>query len=89
MQYYLNNETGERCAVDSYGNLCAPMIMGVNDENIDNHVLRLRVNAGSGLMTVWEQGQWDVSKLMKECSPVDVLDMPVAWLEQFTFFVED
>lgn len=57
-RYYLNQKTGERFAIDSYGNLHAPIISGVNDDNISAIVTRLRVNGGCGLLSFWHSSQW-------------------------------
>ena len=53
MTWYKNLVTGERCRVDEYGNLFAPLLPPVSDGNIDAVKLRMKVNAGSGMGAIW------------------------------------
>ena len=78
-KYYRNTKNDERVAVDTYGNLFAPLVSGVTDDNVKNVLIRLKNNAGSGLIAFWEAGYWDTSLMDEwiESAP------PEAWHRAF------
>ena len=79
--YYLNPENGERVGVDTYGNLFAPIISGVTDDNVKNWLIRLKNNAGSGLIAFWQAGYWDTSLMDKltESAPPEPWHKAFLW----------
>tara|TARA_R110002110_G_scaffold48518_6_gene144503 strand:+ start:184 stop:438 length:255 start_codon:yes stop_codon:yes gene_type:complete len=79
-KWYKNPVTGERIRVDSQGNLYAPLISGVDDENIDAIRLRMKVNAGSGIGAFWGGEDWHKDYLIPY-KETPIADVPKSWKE--------